>query len=74
MQLYRRMKRWKALPGAGGILDQEEEVMRNLDLIADLVETHDRKLRKIEQQRLEVAQTMAALGGQGRRPALRSGR
>lgn len=37
LQLRARMQRYRALPEAGGILDQDEQTMRILDLVDDSV-------------------------------------
>lgn len=56
-----RVKRWKALPNGGGILDQEERTMRILDLVAGVVEGYEREQMKLAQQRRANEETMQKL-------------
>ena len=53
LTLWMRMKRWGQLPDPGGLLDQEERVMRLLDIIED-------EFRDIEARRLEEARRRAS--------------
>ncbi len=65
LRLYKRVKRWRSLPEDGGILDQEERTMRQLDLIADLVQEHEEERAKVEKARRENQATMERLGIRG---------
>ena len=46
MNLWKRVKRYNVLPDPGGLLDQEERLMLQLDVISDHVEA-----RKQDQQK-----------------------
>lgn len=61
MRLYSRVKRWQALPNGGGVLDQDEWVMRRLDLVAGIIDEHERKEAKLAEMRRKNAETLAQL-------------
>ena len=64
LSLWRRVKRYEQLPDAGGLLDQEERLMKILDYITDLVEERERQRQKREQAQQE-AKARAQSAGRG---------
>jgi hypothetical protein len=54
VRLWNRVKRYKHLPEAGGLLDQDEDVMRALDIISEEVEADELKKQKLEAARKEL--------------------
>jgi hypothetical protein len=71
LTLYRRVKRWKALPAEGGLLDQEERIMRKLDLIDSLVDEDMERKRKLAEARQRLDMQMKSL--QARNPRMKFG-
>ena len=71
LNLYRRVKRWKALPAEGGLLEQDERVMRKLDMIDSLVEEHYERKRKLAEARQKLDMQMKAI--QAQNPRMRFG-
>ena len=53
LNLWSRCKRYECLPDSGGLLDQEERLMKILDYISSVVDERDKKKRKREQAEQE---------------------
>lgn len=53
MTLHKRVKRWGALPGPGGILDQQETTMMLLDMIEDVIDERNAEKRRAEEATLK---------------------
>ena len=53
MRLYDRARTYRALPALGGLDDQEERIMRRLDLIHEEVSAHRRRIDQRDRARME---------------------
>lgn len=57
------MRRWSALPAPGGLLDQEERLMRRLDLVRDLEDEYTAEREAIARAKADAGDALRRLPG-----------